>query len=226
MVPASQAVSVARGGGYSSCLVSGGCDRFGRVPLAEHEALLRHLWSMGLRVNVHTGKLDSEAQRRTEDILRLVSCVSLELDGSEAASQTLEYLIELSSDGSGPAVVPHVLLRGEDGWLEERVFPVLEDSRLEALVVLVLKPQPGEAPPPIGKVVDTMKMIRKAFPQIQLCLGCMRPGGEYRRELDAEAVNMGFNRIAMPHPYTARLAERAGLRVEQSDECCVLGVVK
>ncbi len=55
-----------------------------------------------------------------------------------------------------------------------------------------------------------------------LAMGCMRPGGLYRVELDCLAVRAGLNGIVNPAPAAVRLARQFGLEVLRGEECCVL----
>jgi hypothetical protein len=63
---------------------------------------------------------------------------------------------------------------------------------------------------------------RQEFPDIPIHLGCMRPGGSYRHELDAWAVRSGINTIVNPTPVTVQLAKSLNLSITIKKECCVL----
>ncbi|MDH4209704.1 MAG: hypothetical protein OEV76_12570, partial [Anaerolineae bacterium] len=62
----------------------------------------------------------------------------------------------------------------------------------------------------------------RRFPSTPLHLGCMRPRGAYRDELDALAVQAGVNAIVSPSRAAVTLAEGLGLVAERSEECCAV----
>jgi uncharacterized radical SAM superfamily protein len=62
---------------------------------------------------------------------------------------------------------------------------------------------------------------RLRFPDKPLHLGCMRPHGKYRAQLDPLAVRAGVNKIVSPVREAVQLAEELGLSIVQGRECCV-----
>jgi uncharacterized radical SAM superfamily protein len=50
----------------------------------------------------------------------------------------------------------------------------------------------------------------------------MRPHGRYREELDILAVRAGLNHIVSPTRKATNEAQRRGLEVIRTRECCVL----
>jgi uncharacterized radical SAM superfamily protein len=71
-------------------------------------------------------------------------------------------------------------------------------------------------------VMDIVVEARLRFPDKPLYLGCMRPRGRYRLELDPLAVRAGVNVIVNPAREAVRLAEELGLRITRGRECCVV----
>jgi uncharacterized radical SAM superfamily protein len=67
-----------------------------------------------------------------------------------------------------------------------------------------------------------MLAARRKLPDTPIHLGCMRPGGRYRRELDPLAVRAGVNKIVNPAPAAVQLAAEFGLSVRWENECCVI----
>ncbi len=221
--------------GVSSLLISGGCDRLGRVPVTAHLEQIRAV-RPGRRLNWHTGLIGEEDWRA---IAGLADVVSFDLVGDNETIAEV-YGLEASVEDYRASyrmlrrhvrTIPHITigLRGGRRSGERAALQVLQEEGAEAIVFLVLIPTPGtrygrRVPPPVGQVVRLLAEARLAFPDTPLVLGCMRPGGPYRRELDPLAVRAGINRIVKPGRATLEAAAGLGLQVEHSQECCVLSL--
>ena len=126
-------------------------------------------------------------------------------------------------------VVPHLTLGLRAGRFcgEYRALEVLKGLGADALVLLVLIPTAGTRyagcqPPPLSDVERFVRTARRELPGTPLYLGCMRPGGRYRRELDCMAVRIGVDKLVNPAPSAIRLAEELRLDVRWENECCVV----
>jgi lipoyl synthase len=217
----------------SSLLVSGGCDREGRVPVLPHMAAILAAGA-GKRLNWHVGLVDEETVLA---IKPFVDVVSFDLVGDDETIRQV-YGLERSVDDyvrtyqmlrRHVRVIPHLTVGLLGGRLqgERQALALLKDLGAEALVFLVLIPTPGTAyedrqPPAVEDVIDLLAEARLAFPETPLLLGCMRPSGEYRERLDALAVQAGVNVLVNPARSAVDVARQLGLAVEWSDECCVL----
>jgi len=69
---------------------------------------------------------------------------------------------------------------------------------------------------------DLLAEARFRFPDVPLYLGCMRPKGGYRHELDPLAVRAGLNVLVSPSRPARQMAADLGLATRESRECCVL----
>jgi biotin synthase-related radical SAM superfamily protein/uncharacterized radical SAM superfamily protein len=219
----------------SSLLISGGCDPQGRVPVTAHLEQVAAL-RPGRRLNWHTGLIGEDELRAIQS---LADVVSFDLVGDQATIGEVYGLAATVEDyraayrvlrGLVP-VVPHITvgLRGGEISGEREALRILQEEGAVAIVFLVFIPTPGtryagRMPPPVGEVARLLAEARLAFPETPLLLGCMRPGGRYRRALDALAVRAGINRIVKPQPATLEIAAGLGLRVEHGEECCVLAL--
>jgi uncharacterized radical SAM superfamily protein len=126
-------------------------------------------------------------------------------------------------------VVPHLTvgLRGGRVCGEYRALQALKDIGLPALAVLVFVPTAGTRyaraqPPAPEEVAEFVAAARCTLPDVPLYLGCMRPGGRYRQELDALAVQAGVNKIVNPAPSATDRATELGLSITWESECCVI----
>jgi len=216
-----------------SCLVSGGCDPTGRVPVLAHLDRVR-AWREGRTMNWHVG-LISEAEM--EAIAPLVDVVSFDFVGDEATMREvygLEHGIEAYVETYRllrryARTLPHVTigLRGGELGHERRAFELLRELGADGLVLLVFIPTPGtryadRQPPKVPAVAELVAEARLSFPDVPLYLGCMRPKGRYRDELDPLAVRAGVNVLVSPSRPARRLAGELGLAARNMRECCVL----
>jgi uncharacterized radical SAM superfamily protein len=223
----------ANAAGRTSCLISGGCDLHGRVPVTPyigHVARLRP----GRMMNWHVGLVSEDEIRQ---IAPLADVISFDFVGDDATIREVyglphtvdEYVHTYTLIRRFVPVVPHLTLglrggrlSGEHGAIERLVH--LEP---QALVLLVLIPTPGTrysgcSPPPLSEVASFFRFARARLPNTPVYLGCMRPGGAYRRELDRLAVEAGLDKIVNPAPSAVSAAKSWGRTVEWEDECCAI----
>ncbi len=221
--------------GATSLLISGGCDPAGRVPVTDHLERLATL-RPGRRLNWHCG-LVGEAELLA--IRDMADVVSFDLVGNDETIAEVSGLAATVADYRRTyrllrrhvVVIPHITIGLRGGQLsgERAALRILHEEGAAAIVFLVLIPTPGtryagRTPPPVEEVARLLAEARLAFPEIPLLLGCMRPGGSYRRALDCLAVRAGVNRIVKPARAGLTLASDLGLRLEATEECCALAL--
>lgn len=232
MVPIQEASSDRRLDGASSLLISGGCDLDGRVPVMSHLPAIASLRS-GRRLNWHVGLLDDA---ELEAIRPLVDVVSFDFVGDDDTIREVYGLNQRVSDYAASyqrlrasvPVVPHVTVGLHAGQLrgERTALRLLRELGMEMLVFLVFTPTAGTRyagcqPPALDQVIELLAEARVLLPHTTLSLGCMRPGGEYRAQLDTLAVRLGMNRIVNPVAAAVHAATELGLNIVESHECCV-----
>jgi len=224
--------------GCQGALISGGADADGAVPLKPHLSAIARLVEWGLQVIVHTGLLDRETAQGLkgagvhqvlfdvvgdEETIRQV----LHLDRTpQDYADTLALLRELEVP-----VAPHVIaglhygeLRGELAALE-----TIRRVGSDVLVIVVLRPLPRTpmadvtpmAPDVVGRLVAVARLLHPAIP---LTLGCARPAGADKVEIERRAILAGVNAVAYPGPETVALARELGLQADFAETCCTLAV--
>lgn len=218
--------------GSTSCLISGGCDPTGRVPVLSHLDRVRS-WRPGRRMNWHVGFV-SEAE--VQAIAPLVDVISFDFVGDNATIQEV-YGIERTVEDYASTyrllhryarTLPHLTIGLRGGQLGHE-WPALErlaDLRVDGLVFLVFIPTPGtryadRQPPAPEAVAELLAHARHQFPAVPLYLGCMRPRGIYRDRLDPLAVRAGMNVLVSPARPARELSAALGLVARQVRECCV-----
>ena len=140
--------------------------------------------------------------------------------------RSLEYLV-----ASGMRVVPHIVLGlhygrflGEDNALEmvARHLPT-------ALVLVVVMPfyAPQKRPfatPDSHEVGRFFLRARQMLPDLPILLGCARPPGRAKQEIDSYAVMAGLNGLAHPADGVVELAARLMRDVRVTPACCSIAV--
>lgn len=222
---------VAPEGEVKSLLVSGGCDRGGRVPLSGQTDRLKALAGK-VRLNAHPGLVDEAG---AAELAKWAEVASLDFVGDEATLRDVygldakpeDYLASLQALSAHLPTVPHVCLGLNGGELgsEYRALDMLAGAKVSSLAMLVFLPTPGtkfadRTPPPVAEVARFFAEARAKLPEAQLILGCMRPSGRYREAIDLAAVEAGVDVIVQPTPAARRRAEELGRELVEFDECC------
>jgi len=219
--------------GAESCLISGGCDTKGRVPVTSHLDEVSRLRA-GRIMNWHVGLI---GQAEAEVIAPYVDVISFDFVGDDETIREVygleagvgDYVAAYELLRSYATVVPHITVGLKGGRIagEYEALDILEELGLEALTFIVFIPTPGtqysdREPPRPEEVVDLLVEARLRFPGVPIQLGCMRPRGKYRDRLDPLAVRAGVNVIVSPSRGAVTVAEKLGLMVEWREECCAV----
>ena len=223
--------------GCRGLLITGGSLKDGRVPLMKFMPTIGRLKSeLGLKIAVHTGLVDEgladELARAEIDVAMMDIIGSEETIGSVCHlstplshfENTLEMLIE-----RGIRVSPHVVIGLHWGKIigEKRALGMISSYDVYSLVLVILTPlhntpMEGISLPRLKEVGELFAEARSHFPYIPILLGCARPLGRYKDEVEQLALHMGLNGIAFPGEKVVRLARRAGLKPIFSQYCCSL----
>ena len=229
MVPIEQADAE----GKASCLISGGCDEQGRVPVTGHLQRIAAL-RRGRMLNWHVGLID---ESEMQAIAPYVDMISFDWVGDDPTIREAyglncsveDYVHTYAMLRRYARVVPHLTLglRGGRFSGEYAALDRMQAADVDALVLLVFIPTPGThyaqcQPPALAEVADFMQAARVKLPATPVYLGCMRPGGRYRRDLDPLAVRAGVDKIVNPASSAVQMAEELGLSVQWENECCVI----
>ncbi len=221
--------------GAEGMLISGGCDKDGKVPLGPFlPALKRIKLETRLQINLHTGLVGAE--EASQIAASKADCISFDLVqdpevirerlhlsvGPEAYASTLAALFSAGVK----RVVPHLLvgLSGDKGGCEIAAIELAASFPIAGLVILALMPtrgtpMAGASPPSNGHL---LKMIERAIDalDVPVVLGCMRPRGNW--QLEVKAIELGVRRIAMPSPRTETWAKAHGYKLIERSSCCAL----
>lgn len=217
-----------------SCLVSGGCDHSGKVPILQEKDRLKQL-ANDTALNLHVG-LVSESEAK--EIGEIAQSVSFDFVACTETIQNVYGFTDVTKDDylnsyrylqQYTRVIPHICigLNGGEPSGELSALSVLSKEKPDALSFIVFIPTQNtdfasKSPPDLNYVVDILLQARIMFPETPIHLGCMRPGGKYRNNLDYWALQAGVNKIVIPAPKARELAKNLGLNIQIEEECCSL----
>jgi uncharacterized radical SAM superfamily protein len=224
--------------GQAGMLLSGGTDGQGRLPWdAVIPAIKTLSQETGLILTAHVGRVDEAIARdlkragvrqalmdivgddeTARDVLRLP-------DGLAAQNETLD-----ACQAAGLELVPHLIMglyhgrmRAEDKALAT-VAGLKGLTRLVHLVLMPLKHTPMQRAGlvPVLDAARFMARARLEIPGIKHHMGCARPRGRYRHQLDRLAVSLGVNALALPSDAAVEMAEALGVEISFDATCCSL----
>jgi uncharacterized radical SAM superfamily protein len=223
--------------GTEGILVSGGSNRTGGVPLLPHVSAMRRVRDeLGMRVIVHSGVV---SPRLAEGLVEAgVDGVMLDIIGADETIREV-YHLDLTADDferslsllaeRGLRIIPHIVLGLHYARLvgEWRALDMIRRYPVSTLILVVLTPLVGTPmahlkPPPLEDVVEFFATARQAMPDTKVNLGCGRPMGKMKQEMDRAAIDHGLNGIAYPADGAIEYARERGLEPALYEYCCSL----
>lgn len=218
---------------YESVLISGGSDRDGSVPIDRYQHEILKI-PEDLTINFHVGYQNPKC---LEKFSSRKFIVSFDIPTSDEVISNVFHLPYTASDYRNQYLdyakkyktVPHITIGLEkiNSKGEEDTIDFLELNPPEQLVLIVFRPTKGtslesQEVPTIARVVDLIKYAIKKLPGA-IKLGCMRPSGEYRKNLDILAWMHGLKTIVLPHKSLLKILNENKIVIKDSYECCALG---
>lgn len=221
--------------GAIGCLISGGCLPNGSVPLDRFiDAIAKVKHDLGLKVVVHTGVVNALTAKKLKEAG--VDAALIDIIGS---NETIKEIYKLDVEvqdfdrslkalhESGIPFVPHVLVGLHYGKLkgEFNALQMISKYAPSAVIVIALMsihgtPMKDVSPPTSANIAKALAIARLMMPDTPLVLGCMRPKGKSKAEIDVLAIEAGVNAIAFPADEAIKLAETLGLEISFSSLCC------
>jgi uncharacterized radical SAM superfamily protein len=222
--------------GAKGVLISGGCLPDGSIPIEGFMPVLeRFKRELGFTVFVHTGMIQPKTALELKKAG--VDAALIDVIGSEATIRNTlnlkvgihDYVSSLRAlKKSKLKVVPHVIVGLNQGKLDgeyNALQIVRQNVKPSALVIIAFMPIHGTEmshtrpsnPIDIARVAATARLL---FPETPLVLGCMRPKGKSRIELDKLAVQAGVDGVAFPSEEAVEYAKSKGYSIFFSQFCC------
>jgi len=227
--------------GARGMLLSGGYNSESYVPFEPFlDAIEQVKRETGLFISAHTGLVPSwlalelgraGVDQADFDLIGDDETIKLVLGIERTVEDYRRTLMELSR--WLPHVVPHICIGLHAGELrgELTALEIAADSNCSTLVLLVMTPTIGTefddvTPPTPATVGEVVARARLKLPQATLALGCMRPRGVERAEIELQALRSGIDRVEIPEQRTIEAARAMGLDVKRLDACCAAPIEK
>jgi len=221
--------------GARGVLISGGSDAKGCVPLLQHVPdLIRVRRELGLLIRVHPGLPDEATCAGLGQVG--IDGAMVDIIGHRDTIRDVYHLdarpedydgVLASLERHGVPTVPHIILGLHFGRMlgEERALEIVAAHPPKLLVLVVLMPLGGTAmkdvtPPPSEEIGAFFEAARAALPSTPVMLGCARPLGALKLEIDRLAIDAGLNGIAYPADGIVAYAEQKGLEPTFVNACC------
>ena len=227
-------------GGAQGMLITGGSNYRNEVEYDAYYPTIRRIKDAfpEFRIAMHTALVDMDIARRMEDCG--IDAAMMDVIGAQDTisqvyhlrrtvddfEKTLEYLVSTNLK-----VVPHIVIGLHYGELlgEWNALEMIRRHMPQAVVLVVVMPfyAPEHRPfvTPDSREVGRFFMdARKALPDIPLLLGCARPPGRVKAEIDSYAVMAGLNGLAHPTDGMVELAARLQRDVRVTPACCSIAI--
>lgn len=216
---------------YRSILISGGFTTEGILPLSVSIiSEIKKLKNLGLSLNFHLGLIKDEELKKIDS---LPDMVSFDLIMDNYVIKEIFHLKNKNSENFIESytllknhfkVSPHILIGANYGQIEKEYEAIefLQKHKPEKLIFIIITPLENTPfkdimLPPIKEVEKLWIYAKQKLPNTKFYLGCVRPKGKYRYEIDSLAKDMNFDAIVNPH--SEAISQDS---LEIFEECCAL----
>ncbi|MCP4361776.1 MAG: radical SAM protein [Chloroflexi bacterium] len=221
--------------GARGVLISGGSDQYGRVPLLSHiPDLIRVRHELGMKIRVHPGLPSEETCAGLGEVG--IDGAMIDIIGHKDTIHDVYHLDSTPDDYEdvlarlerhGIPTVPHIILGLHYGRMlgEWQALEMIARHPPKLLVLVILMPLSGTSmavtkPPSLAEIGGFFETTRKTMPQTPVMLGCARPLGLMKRDIDRLAIDAGLNGIAYPADGIVEHARQRGLQPNFINACC------
>ena len=222
--------------GAAGMLLTGGSNHRNEVEYDPYYPTLRRIKDAfpHFRIALHTALVDGDTAQRMEDAG--IDTAMMDVIGAQDTISQVYHLKRSVDDfertletltASRMQVVPHIVIGLHYGRMlgEWNALAMLQRHMPSAVVLVVA--MPFYAPPqrPFATtgslaVGHFFRTARQALPGIPLLLGCARPPGRSKLEIESYAVMAGLNGLAHPSEGMVELASALGRAMRVSPTCC------
>ena len=224
--------------GGVGALISGGCDPNGAVPLKDFLNTIKEVkQETNLIINIHTGLINEDTAIQLKDTS--ADIISFDINMDELIIKDIYHLDKTVEDykhslellqKNSLNIVPHICFGLYYGRIHEELKSIkfIKDSIPNpSLIVIIALIPPKNSDFEIPKPEDISKLIaviRLIFPQTEISLGCMRPRGSVKMEIEQLAFKAGITRIEIPSKSTLQWIKKYDPNVsfEFYSACCAI----
>ena len=223
--------------GAIGCLISGGFDNTFALPFEPFLSALKFIKkNTNLVLNIHTGLISEKLALALGDVG--VDIVSFDVVGDSKTIKAVYGIDKKPSDyinsinalksASIKHIAPHICIGLHFGNIsgEIEALKMIKEFNPYLIVLLALVPTKNTAIEGIkleqNLVVKIITLTRLMFPTTPISLGCMRPGGRFRQNLDILAFRAGINRIEIPSNPLVKYLKNNRYKLLTFNSCCAL----
>ena len=226
--------------GGVGALISGGSRLDGSIPILDFLDTIKKVKNeTNLIINTHTGLLNQKTAQKLADAN--VDIVSFDVNMDEDVVRNIYHLnIELSEYKRAIDllkkydlnIVPHIcvgLYYGKINKELESIKFIKETLVNPSLIVVIALIPPKKSklkfdtpkPEDIAKVISLLRFI---FPKSEISLGCMRPRGRKKIEVEKCALRAGITRIEIPSRETLKWLKSQDKEIQFKffSACCAI----
>ncbi len=226
--------------GAQGMLLTGGSNHRNEVEYDAFYPTVRRIKDTfpAFKIAMHTALVDRDAAQRMEDAG--IDAAMMDVIGAQDTITQVYHLKRSVADfertletlvSTRLKVVPHIVLGLHYGHFlgEWNALEIVRRHPPSALVLVVVMPfyapqhRPFVTPDP-HEVGRFFMDARAALPDLPILLGCARPAGRVKSQIDAYAVMAGLNGIAHPADGMVELAARLQREVRVTPACCSIAV--
>jgi uncharacterized radical SAM superfamily protein len=221
-------------------LISGGSLVDGSVPLITFLDTIKKVKSeTNLIINTHTGLLNEETAQKLADAN--VDIISFDINMDQEVVRNIYHLdIEISEYKRAIEllkkyklnIVPHFCIGLNYGKLNKELETIkfIKESKIEPsliVIIVLIPPKDSKIKFKLPKLDDIAKIIaitRFAFPRTEISLGCMRPRGKIKAEIEKVAIKAGITRIEIPSIETLKWLKEYNSEIQFKffSACCAI----
>ena len=220
-------------------LLSGGSNRRNEIDYSRYYPVIEKLKTEfpHLKIAIHTALTDEASAKRME--AAGVDTAMMDVIGAQETIRDV-YHLERSVDdfeatlaalsSTNMEISPHIVIGLHYGRIlgERNALEMVSRYNVGALVLVVIMPfyaKPGTFITPASRDVGEIFLeARKIMGEKPVLLGCARPPGMAKREIDTYAVMAGLDGIAFPADGVVQVAEAINRPYSQSHACCSIKI--
>jgi hypothetical protein len=200
---------------YTSFLISGGLNENFEIPIYKYEKEIKFLKENNKLLNFHIGFL----KEKNFFILNYADAISIDIIGSSIAIKNiygidkkptdyinlLDQILKYKGDNKlNFKIVPHITIGldyGKDSG-EKEVIQILKNYKnIDKIVFNILKKTESvnfDFDINLNYIKEILICARENLKEKILFIGCMRPSGIKRKEIDNFSFHIGFDGIVNP----------------------------
>lgn len=221
-------------------LISGGSMIDGSVPLLKFLNTIKKVKKeTNLIINTHTGLLNEETAKQLAEAY--VDIVSFDINMDEEVVKNIYHLdIELNEykraldtlKKYNLNIVPHICIGLHYGKLNKELESIkfIKESKINpSLIVIIILIPPKDSrikfeSPKLEDIAKVIAITRIVFPRTEISLGCMRPRGKIKAEIEKMAIKAGITRIEIPSIQTLKWLKDCNSEIQFKffSACCAI----